>query len=49
MPNTGTSSDSGATVMGVFEIAPASDGSVYNEYVLTGRGRALFPVVVAEG
>ncbi|WP_442798270.1 winged helix-turn-helix transcriptional regulator [Pantoea vagans] len=33
--------------VGVFEIAPASDGSAYNEYVLTERGRALFPVVVA--
>ena len=32
---------------GVFEIAPASDGSAYNEYLLTDRGRALFPVVVA--
>lgn len=33
--------------MGVFEIAPASDGSAYSEYVLTERGRSLFPVVVA--
>lgn len=32
---------------GVFEIAPASDGSAYSEYVLTERGRSLFPVVVA--
>ncbi|MBD8260320.1 winged helix-turn-helix transcriptional regulator [Pantoea agglomerans] len=33
--------------VGVFEIAPASDGSAYSEYVLTERGRSLFPVVVA--
>lgn len=31
---------------GVLEPAPASDGSAYQEYVLTPRGRALFPVVV---
>ncbi len=33
--------------VGVFEIAPASDGSAYSEYVLTERGRSLFTVVVA--
>lgn len=33
--------------IGVFDIAPASDGSAYSEYVLTERGRSLFPVVVA--
>ncbi|MGC0893879.1 winged helix-turn-helix transcriptional regulator, partial [Pantoea agglomerans] len=33
--------------LGVFEIAPASDGSAYSDYVLTERGRSLFPVVVA--
>ncbi len=33
--------------IGVFEIAPASDGSAYSEYVLTERGRSLFPVLVA--
>jgi len=33
--------------IGVFEIAPASDGSAYSEYVLTERGRSLFPVIVA--
>ncbi|NJP44379.1 winged helix-turn-helix transcriptional regulator [Actinacidiphila epipremni] len=32
---------------GVLETVPASDGSAYREYVLTGKGRALFPVVVA--
>ncbi|WP_020204962.1 helix-turn-helix domain-containing protein [Cupriavidus sp. WS] len=31
---------------GILEQAPASDGSAYQEYVLTPRGRALFPVVV---
>ncbi|MDR3101611.1 MAG: helix-turn-helix transcriptional regulator [Paraburkholderia sp.] len=31
---------------GVFEIAPASDGSAYQEYVLTKKGEGLFPVVV---
>ncbi|WP_434744861.1 winged helix-turn-helix transcriptional regulator [Candidatus Pantoea rara] len=33
--------------IGVFEIAPASDGSAYSEYVLTERGRSLFSVIVA--
>lgn len=32
---------------GVLATVPASDGSAYQEYVLTDRGRALFPVVVA--
>lgn len=32
--------------VGVFEICPASDGSAYKEYVLTDKGRAVFPVVV---
>lgn len=32
---------------GVFEVQPASDGSSYQEYVLTHRGEELFPVVVA--
>lgn len=31
---------------GIFEIAPASDGTAYQEYVLTSRGEALFPVIV---
>jgi DNA-binding HxlR family transcriptional regulator len=31
---------------GVLELAPASDGSLYQEYVLTQRGKGLFPVVV---
>jgi len=33
--------------IGVFEICPASDGSAYKEYILTERGRAVFPIVVA--
>ena len=32
---------------GILETAPASDGSAYAEYVLTQKGRALFPVLVA--
>ncbi|MER5489592.1 winged helix-turn-helix transcriptional regulator [Streptomyces sp. NPDC002454] len=32
---------------GVLASVPASDGSAYREYVLTPKGRALFPVVVA--
>jgi hypothetical protein len=29
------------------EQVPASDGSAYQEYVLTKKGRELFPVIVA--
>lgn len=32
---------------GVLETASASDGGAYQEYVLTDRGRGLFPVIVA--
>lgn len=32
---------------GVLDVAPASDGSAYQEYVLTRKGRDLFLVVVA--
>jgi DNA-binding HxlR family transcriptional regulator len=32
--------------LGVLETAPASDGSAYQEYVLTKKGHDLFPVVV---
>ncbi|GAA2316846.1 helix-turn-helix transcriptional regulator [Streptomyces caniferus] len=32
---------------GVLESVPASDGSAYREYVLTPKGEALFPVIVA--
>lgn len=32
---------------GVLQMVPASDGSAYQEYVLTEKGRGLFPVLVA--
>ena len=32
---------------GILETAPAADGSAYQEYVLTEKGRDLFPVLVA--
>ena len=32
---------------GILENQAASDGSVYQEYVLTAKGESLFPVVVA--
>jgi DNA-binding HxlR family transcriptional regulator len=32
---------------GVMEQVPASDGSAYEEYVLTKKGRELFPVIIA--
>jgi DNA-binding HxlR family transcriptional regulator len=32
---------------GIMELVPASDGSAYQEYVLTKKGRELFPVIVA--
>jgi DNA-binding HxlR family transcriptional regulator len=32
---------------GILTTAPASDGSAYQEYVLTPKGRAVFPVLVA--
>lgn len=31
---------------GVLELAPASDGSLYQEYLLSDMGKGLFPVVV---
>lgn len=31
---------------GVFEAVPASDGTAYQEYVLTKQGEGLFPVIV---
>jgi len=34
------------TEQGVLEIVPASDGSAYQEYVLTPKGEDLFTVVV---
>jgi DNA-binding HxlR family transcriptional regulator len=32
---------------GILEMVPASDGSAYQEYVLTDKGLGLFPVLVA--
>src|SRR5215470_3039263 len=32
---------------GIMEMVPASDGSAYQEYVLTEKGRELLPVLVA--
>ena len=32
---------------GVMEQVPASDGSAYEEYVLTKKGRELLPVIIA--
>lgn len=35
------------TERGILEVAPASDGSAYKEYVLTEKGHGLFLVIVA--
>ncbi len=32
---------------GILKVRPASDGTAYQEYVLTPKGEELFPVVVA--
>jgi DNA-binding HxlR family transcriptional regulator len=32
---------------GILAMEPASDGSAYREYVLTAKGRGLFPILVA--
>lgn len=32
---------------GLLNIQPASDGSAYQEYVLTSKGESLFPAIVA--
>jgi DNA-binding HxlR family transcriptional regulator len=32
---------------GILSTAPASDGSAYQEYVLTRKGRGIFPILVA--
>ena len=32
---------------GILTMAPASDGSAYQEYLLTPKGRGVFPVLVA--
>lgn len=33
--------------LGILELVPAADGSAYQEYVLTEKGRGLFLVIVA--
>lgn len=35
------------TERGILEMAPASDGTAYKEYVLTEKGQGLFLVIVA--
>jgi len=37
----------GLVEQGILTTAPASDGSAYREYVLTPKGRGLFPILVA--
>jgi DNA-binding HxlR family transcriptional regulator len=32
---------------GILEVQPAADGSAYQDYVLTPKGRGLFPILVA--
>ena len=32
---------------GILKMAPASDGSAYQEYLLTPKGRGIFPILVA--
>src|SRR6476660_4341821 len=32
---------------GILKTAPASDGSAYQEYLLTSKGRGVFPILVA--
>ncbi|MCY1047342.1 helix-turn-helix domain-containing protein [Corallococcus sp. bb12-1] len=34
---------------GILEVQPASDGSAWQEYVLTEKGQRLFPILVALG
>lgn len=31
---------------GIFDLVPASDGSAYQEYVLTEKGKGLFPLII---
>jgi|SRR6478672_6530574 DNA-binding HxlR family transcriptional regulator len=37
----------GLVDQGILKTEPASDGSAYREYVLTPKGRGVFPVLVA--
>src|SRR5258705_7868590 len=32
---------------GILKMAPASDGSAYQEYLLTPKGRGVFPILIA--
>ena len=32
---------------GILKLAPASDGSTYQEYIVTDKGRGIFPILVA--
>lgn len=32
---------------GILQVCPAADGSAYQEYVLTDKGREIFPIIVA--
>ena len=34
-------------VQGILEVAPASDGSAYQEYLLTRKGHGIFQILVA--
>ncbi|RKH15802.1 transcriptional regulator [Corallococcus sp. CA047B] len=34
---------------GILEVQPASDGSAWQEYVLTPKGQRLFPILIALG
>ena len=37
----------GLVDQGILKLAPASDGSAYREYLLTPKGRGVFPILVA--
>jgi len=37
----------GLVDQGILKTAPASDGSAYQEYLLTPKGRGVFPILVA--
>jgi streptomycin 3"-adenylyltransferase len=32
--------------LGILDMVPAADGSAYHDYVLTKKGRSLFPIIV---
>lgn len=37
----------GLVAQGILQTVPTAEGSAWNDYVLTDKGRALFPVLVA--